>query len=152
MGFKEAIRTVYRDKFFTFSGRASRSEYWYTMLFLLLISIALFAMVFVVIGLPSSSSTFESGPPVAGMIMIGLASLAYLVAIIPTIALTIRRLHDRNMSGWWYLGFFVLGMVPYVGFLATIAMLVITILKGTDGENRFGPDPLKGAADAGVFA
>ena len=76
----------------------------------------------------------------------------YLGILIPTIAVAVRRLHDRNMSGWWYLGFIALSFIPVVGFLASIAMLVIFCLKGTDGDNRFGPDPLRPGARADIFA
>jgi uncharacterized membrane protein YhaH (DUF805 family) len=45
------------------------------------------------------------------------------------------------MSGWWFLGFFVAGFLPYVGLLASIAYLVLMLLPGTPGSNRFGVDP-----------
>ena len=76
----------------------------------------------------------------------------FLANIIPSIAVSVRRLHDRDMSGWWYLGFIVLSAIPFVGIVASIAMLVIFCLKGTDGDNRFGPDPLRPSARADIFA
>jgi uncharacterized membrane protein YhaH (DUF805 family) len=45
------------------------------------------------------------------------------------------------MSGWWYLGFIVVSLIPLVGFIASIAFIVIMFLPGTEGPNRFGPDP-----------
>ena len=74
-----------------------------------------------------------------------------LAAFIPSIAVTVRRLHDRNMSGWWYPGFIVASLIPVVGIIAAIAFLVIMFLDGTPGTNRFGPDP-KGRANSDVFA
>jgi uncharacterized membrane protein YhaH (DUF805 family) len=62
--------------------------------------------------------------------------------VIPSIAVTICRLHDRDMSGWWYLGFIVASMIPLVNFIAGIAFLIVMVLLGTKGANRFGPDPL----------
>lgn len=73
-----------------------------------------------------------------------------LVVLIPGIAVTIRRLHDRDMSGWWYLGFIVASFIPFVGFVASIALLVLMFLPGTEGPNRFGEDP-KNPVSASVF-
>jgi uncharacterized membrane protein YhaH (DUF805 family) len=55
------------------------------------------------------------------------------------------------MSGWWYLGFIVLGLIPLVGWIAGIAELVIWFLPGTPGYNRFGEDP-KDPMGAEIFA
>lgn len=74
----------------------------------------------------------------------------YLAILIPSIAVAVRRLHDRDMSGWWYLGFMVVSFIPFVGFIASIAFIVIMALPGTEGPNRFGLDP-KGGADTSVF-
>ena len=73
------------------------------------------------------------------------------VFLVPSIAVVVRRLHDRDMSGWWYLGIIVASMIPIVGTLASIALLVLMVLPGTPGPNRFGPDP-KDPANAAVFA
>ena len=67
------------------------------------------------------------------------------------IAVVVRRLHDRDMSGWWYLGAIVAGMIPIVGILASLAIFVLMLLPGTAGPNRFGPDP-KDPSSAQVFA
>ena len=149
MGFKEAIRTVLKEKYAKFQGRASRSEFWYFMLFITVVGIA-----FVVLALATGGWDMMEGrsASVLPMIFFGLYGLFYLAILIPTIAVTVRRLHDRNMSGWWYLGFLVGGMIPFVGPLVSIAMIVILALKGTDGDNKFGPDPLRGAANSDVFA
>lgn len=74
-----------------------------------------------------------------------------LAIIVPSIAVSIRRLHDRDMSGWWYLGLTLAGLIPIIGFLASIALLVLMALPGTPGPNRFGPDP-KDPSQAAVFA
>ena len=66
------------------------------------------------------------------MIAITLFSLGI---IVPGIAVTVRRLHDRDMSGWFYL----LVFIPYLGGLI---LFVITLLPGTPGENRYGDDPI----------
>ena len=146
MGFKEAIQTVLKQKYATFSGRASRSEYWWFALFTVLVALVLSAIMMM-------GMNFETGEFGAlAKLGIGLLGIFYLGILIPTIAVAVRRLHDRNMSGWWYLGFIALSFIPVVGFLASIAMLVIFCLKGTDGDNRFGPDPLRPGARADIFA
>ena len=83
---------------------------------------------------------------------VGLLILVYgLAVLLPSIAVTIRRLHDRDMSGWWYLGAIVGSMIPVAGLLVSIAFLVLLALPGTPGPNRFGPDP-KGMGEAETFA
>ncbi len=67
------------------------------------------------------------------------------------IAVAVRRLHDRNLSGWWYLAATLFGFIPVIGFLGSIAFLVVMLLPGTDGPNRFGEDP-KDPHSADVFA
>ena len=87
----------------------------------------------------------------AGLVFVGISGLLYLAILIPSIAVTVRRFHDKNLSGWWYLALILLGFVPFVGFLASIATLVICVLKGTEGPNKFGPDPL-GGGEAEIFS
>jgi uncharacterized membrane protein YhaH (DUF805 family) len=55
------------------------------------------------------------------------------------------------MSGWWYLGVVVLSMIPLIGMLVGLAFLVLMLLPGTPGANRFGPDP-KDPSGTEVFA
>jgi uncharacterized membrane protein YhaH (DUF805 family) len=100
----------------------------------------------------AASTGVTSQPPgplfFAGAALIGLFGLA---SFIPSIAVVVRRLHDRNMSGWWYLGVILASFIPVVGGLAGIAMFVLFCLPGTPGPNRFGPDP-KDPTNANVFA
>lgn len=99
-----------------FKGRARRKEYWWFTLFSFLIS---FFIGFIegAFGLPAVVS-----------------SIYGLLILIPSIAVAVRRLHDIDCSGWWLL----LGLVPVVNLLLIIPMC----LKGTEGENRFGDDPI----------
>ena len=64
-----------------------------------------------------------------------ITAIAALGLLIPSIAVSVRRLHDTDRSGWWLL----LALVPFVGGLV---LLVFYILEGSRGSNRFGPDPL----------
>lgn len=64
-----------------------------------------------------------------------LGAIALLPLVIPCISVEVRRLHDTDRSGWW----FWIGLVPLIGF---VLKLIWYCGKGTDGDNRFGPDPI----------
>ncbi len=136
-----------------FGGRSRRKEFWMFQL-LNIVLMAVLAGPFIVSAFTASAAA-GTGPGAdeaiaeallaggMGLSMIGvmLYGIYALAALIPSIAVTVRRLHDRDMSGWWYLGLVVVGIIPLIGFVASIAYLVIMFLPGTDGDNRFGPDP-----------
>jgi uncharacterized membrane protein YhaH (DUF805 family) len=109
-------------KYAVFSGRARRKEYWYFTLFSTLISLAL-ALI------DSQLGTFnsEAGTGLLG----GLYSLAVLI---PGIAVSVRRLHDTDHSGWWLF----LALVPCIG---AIVLFVFTVTDSTPGTNEYGPSP-----------
>jgi uncharacterized membrane protein YhaH (DUF805 family) len=139
-----------------FEGRSRRLEYWMFQLFNGMVMAVIIA--FAIAGLPlamfSNPAAFQAGAEQPGLMLwvaIALAVFWLLASFIPSIAVVVRRLHDRDMSGWWYLGFIVLQIIPFVGWIASIAFFVITVLPGTDGPNRFGPDPLD-PSQADVFA
>jgi uncharacterized membrane protein YhaH (DUF805 family) len=137
-----------------FDGRSRRMEYWMFTLFSLIVMVLCLGLMFAG-GL--SLSELETNPDGSAefgfTFWIGAAILVVfaLGTIIPSIALTIRRFHDRDMSGWWYLGFAVLSAIPYIGNIASIVNLVIMALPGTAGANRFGEDPLD-PTSADVFS
>lgn len=112
MTFTEAVTTAFQ-KYATFRGRATRSEYWWFTLFMILVNIAL-----------SVAGSALENP--------FLAIIAALVFFLPNLAVTARRLHDIDKAGWWML----LLIVPLLG---AIMLLIWTCTKGTLGENRFGP-------------
>ncbi|OWV70726.1 hypothetical protein ATY76_31840 [Rhizobium sp. R339] len=143
MGFTEAVRTVLTQKYVTFSGRASRSEYWWFQLFSWGIGVALWILSLLLT--PNSASSTSNPFSIIG----GLISLAF---ILPQIALQVRRFHDRNISGWWYLGLIVAWIIPFAIFISLIAIFVIDVLPGTQGPNKFGADPLRPEVRAEVFA
>ena len=137
-----------------FSGRSRRKEYWMFTLFLVLVTAVFVALMFA--GGLLAMMAADSGGPVEApgpLFWIGAVPLClfFLATLLPSVAVGVRRFHDRDMSGWWYLGFIVLGLIPYIGWIASIAGIVITVLPGTPGPNRFGPDP-KDPASAEVFA
>lgn len=104
-----------------FSGRASRSEFWWFQLFIVIVSIPLYVLGFIA-GYTESQ--------VLALASTGLSVLVWLAIVVPTIAVTVRRLHDTDRSGWWYL----LMLVPIV----SVVLLVFLVLPGTPGDNRFG--------------
>ena len=138
-----------------FHGRSRRMEYWMFFLFTTIVSVVLGG--FMLLG-GFSFSGLSSGnmaePKLSPLFWIGavLFGLFGLFSFIPSIALTMRRFHDRDMSGWWFLGFAVLGNLPYVGWIASLVSFVITVLPGTPGENRFGQDPTNPEFNADVFS
>jgi uncharacterized membrane protein YhaH (DUF805 family) len=117
-------------KYAVFSGRARRLEFWMFELINSLITIALFVIAVV-----------------AGKLGFGyLLALPVLYAVataIPSFAKLVRRLHDTNHSGWWFL----ISAIPVVGSL----MLLVLMVRDSDpGENRFGPNPKTGSVVATV--
>lgn len=109
-------------KYAVFSGRARRKEYWYFILFNILVNIVLSF----VDGLTGS---FD---PATGM---GLLSGIYTLAIlIPSIAVSVRRLHDTGRSGWWLL----ISFIPLIGFFV---LLFFMLQNSKAGQNQYGENP-----------
>lgn len=133
-----------------FSGRSRRMEYWMFTLLNVIVITVLMLVAFGAGGLANMADPAAMGAGIGAMFGgLGLLLVVYVLAVlIPSIAVTVRRLHDRDMSGWWYLGAVIGGMIPYIGFLVSIAFLVLMVLPGTVGPNRFGPDPKGGEIDA----
>ena len=130
MRFGEAVNSCLR-KYVEFGGRAPRSEYWFFYLFLILLIIPLTVLMGVAAALDNSG--------VLPGIAIALMVLLFMAIFLPMLAVTVRRLHDINMSGWWYL----IAFVPF----GSIVLFVFTVLPSTPGANRFGPDPFENVAD-----
>ncbi len=124
-------------KYADFYGRATRTEYWLFALFRVLLFIGFCIPIVVIAALDNSYGTGpdgEGGPYfVAATVVFGLGLLVYLGLLIPALAVTVRRFHDQDLSGWLVL----LNIVPMGGFVIFIFM----VLAGTPGTNRHGPDP-----------
>ncbi|HLL64313.1 MAG TPA: DUF805 domain-containing protein [Micromonosporaceae bacterium] len=109
-------------KYATFTGRARRAEYWWYTLFNVIILVVLFALGLLV----GNSEPVDS--------IFGALVLVYFVTVfVPSLAVTSRRLRDAGVSGW----FLLLEFIP----LGAIAVFVMTLLPGTPGPNKYGPDP-----------
>lgn len=127
MGFQEAVKSVYSN-YCKFDGRATRSEYWYFVLFSFLVSVVL------VLGLLAGS--VNSNLPLT--ILFGLLCVAFsLGSLVPSIAVCVRRLHDGGYSGWLYL----LNFIPYIGGL----IVFILVLQPSKPANQYGPNPFETA-------
>jgi len=135
MGFGQAIRTCL-GKYGTFSGRASRSEFWWFYLFTALVSGIPIFLGAIALGVASGSSSNGSAEGFGLLIAVVLYIIGFLASlafIIPTLAVGCRRLHDRGTSGWLQL----LLLVP----CANIILIIFWVLAGTDGDNIYGPKP-----------
>jgi uncharacterized membrane protein YhaH (DUF805 family) len=129
--FPAAVKRFFK-KYATFSGRASRSEYWWWML----VSVAVSIVLNIIIGAGTAgtmtASSLSSAPApgpgaIFGTILIAIWALATLV---PSLALVVRRLHDGNFSG-------LLLLIVLVPFLGALALLVLTILPSNPAGQRF---------------
>jgi uncharacterized membrane protein YhaH (DUF805 family) len=123
----QAVRRFFL-KYAVFTGRASRAEYWWSVLFFFLVYAALWIIAFVlVLALTAVGQTAQA---IAGLTVVGVGVLIALACIVPSIAISVRRLHDGNFSGFLYL----LHLIPYVG---TLIVLVLTILPSNPYGARF---------------
>jgi uncharacterized membrane protein YhaH (DUF805 family) len=115
-------------KYAVFSGRARRSEYWYFVLFTCLIAFALAALGFAV------AAATRGQPTLAQYLVDFFAVLIFL----PSLAVSVRRLHDIGMSGWWVL----MNLVPFGG----LVLLYFFCQDSQSGTNQYGPNPKDTAA------
>lgn len=120
MSFQEAISSGL-SRYIDFNTRSSRSEYWFWVLFVILLSIVAGVI----------DSIIFDAPILRSLVTLGL--------LIPGIAVGVRRLHDIDRSGWWYL----IALIPLIGALVLIYWFV---QPGTAGRNEYGDNPLGDAA------
>ncbi len=113
MGMPDAVRLVL-TRYADFSGRARRSEYWW------------FALAYLLAYVVASLVDQVFGFPLLTMILL-------LALLVPALAVSVRRLHDTDRSGWWLL----LNLIPFGG----IVVLVFSCMDSQPGANRFGPSP-----------
>ena len=148
-----------------FSGRSRRLEFWMFALMNFIVACVLAGPAYMsfISQMSQFMMTAQGGAATemdlfsslqlstTAMVLLGLYVLYALFMLIPSIAVVVRRLHDRNLSGWWYLGLILVSWIPLVGLVASVAFLVFMFLDGTPGPNRFGPDP-KGRTNEEVFS
>ena len=113
MGFGDAISSGFRN-YVRFEGRASRSEFWYWTLFAILVAIVT-QIIDAVIGMPLTNIITSLG------------------LLLPGLAVAARRLHDIDRTALW--------LLLILTGIGAILLIIWDCMKGTDGPNRFGPDP-----------
>ncbi len=120
MDIQKSIKTCL-TKFATFDGRASRSEYWWFQLFYVIVVIVAVILDGVLVG---------GNVEAAGALEI----VSQLILILPSLAVTARRLHDVDRSGWWMLvGITIVGLIP---------LIIWFLAPGTAKKNKYG-NPIK---------
>ena len=129
-----------------FTGRSTRKEFWMFTLLYMIVILVLYCMILA--GVPWAELIAVSQAQEAGVAYTGTEpapgllfwpGVVLLIAwalgtFVPALAVTVRRLHDQDKSGWFYL----LNFVPF----GSIVLLVFYCLEGTKGPNQYGPDPL----------
>ena len=127
MNFVEAVKSGYQN-YVNFSGRSSRSAFWWWVLFQVIVS--------VVIGAVEGGGQASMGDGMMMSYSAGPIAMVWSLAnFLPGLAVSVRRMHDIDKSGWWVL----INLIPLIGF---IIYIVWAAGKGTSGQNRFGADPL----------
>lgn len=122
MTFVQSIRSGF-VQYWTCTGRAARSEFWYWSLFTIVAALPLAAIDYYFIRMPILPD--GSGP---------LENAFFLITLLPSFAVMIRRLHDIDRSGyWWLISLTIIGLIPLIYWWCK---------RGTPGANRFGADPL----------
>lgn len=113
--------TDWKHYLFSFEGRVGRAKFWLMVLLTTVVSCA-----------GAGINARSSGDP-----SYGAGSLLELAMLWPNLAVSVKRWHDRDKSGWWVL----INFVPVIGWIWSF--IENGILRGTTGPNRFGADPLQ---------
>jgi|GEM_PF-1005735 len=151
----------YRKLYRLIEGRSSRREFWMFVLFNVIVYIALIALMFGFVGsgvlsMADPSNMMQSMMGAGAVVVILLVIPFYIWAILTSVAsfaVSIRRLHDLNLTGWSYLVYPVLLVVaamisPYLMIAVVIGWIVVMCLPGTSGANKYGSDPTDPHAEA----
>ena len=145
MSFFDAVASAFR-RYFDFSGRSSRSEFWWFFLFCVLLYMLTFSLTINELGQIDELSPRVFLPKV----LTSWLGLAFILTTIPSISLSVRRFHDINMSGWWYVA---LQIVPsllsqlmlifsFISFMTLFIFLYFMCVEG-GGDNQYGSNPLR---------
>jgi uncharacterized membrane protein YhaH (DUF805 family) len=118
---------------FSVQGRANRAKFWLVALGILVVEVILFALILGGAAMSGDPEQIAAAMgPVASIVVLIFVAVATWISI----AVAVKRYHDRNKSGWWVLIVFV----PVIGGLWYL--IECGFLRGTVGPNNYGPDPL----------
>lgn len=120
-----------KEQLFSFSGRLNRAPYWVISVVLWIVVVVAQVALGAAMGGPQGGGGGGVGA-VGGLILLAIG----IVAIWISLAVNVKRFHDRDKSGWWVL----IGLVPVIGSLWIL--IECGFLPGTAGDNRFGSNPL----------
>lgn len=141
MGFFQSINSVFAG-YFKFSGRASRSEYWWFFLFELIVGGIAFAIDTALVIFTLRAAAWNETALLALSPLDFMLVYYMLITFFPRMTVTVRRLHDVGLSGFFYLMYFV----PIVGGLV---VFVMTLLPSEDDDNIHGPGPFRRSGPSG---
>ena len=137
MSFFDAVASAFR-RYFDFSGRSSRSEFWWFFLFCILLYMLAFSLTINEIGEPNPTNPEEF----LSQALTSWFGIAVILTLIPSISLSVRRFHDINMSGWWYVALQIAPSIlsqfififSFISFIALFAYLYFMCAEGGEGN------------------
>ncbi len=118
----------YFSNYFNFQDRARRAEFWWPVVMQLLVYLVLIFAHMTIFGVSGQGEMNAMS-----LLLTAVWLIFGLACLIPTLAVSVRRLHDKDMSGWWYL----INLVPF----GSLVLLFMYATEGTQGPNKYGPDP-----------
>ena len=148
MNFFDSVISAFKN-YINFSGRATRSEFWWFFLFCILLYMLTFSLSVEEFNGALSNSELQNGNPaqLVGLFIQSWFGVAFLVTFIPSITIAVRRFHDLNMSGWWYVGLQIApSLLPSIfifNLISLMALFLFVYFMAQEGgeDNRFGPNP-----------
>ncbi len=139
MSFTDAIRTCL-GKYATFDGRATRSEFWWFYLFIVIVNVVGYIPFIILSLLGSMDNAIGTLFGVLAILWIIVWIIIWIALLIPNLAVGSRRLHDTGRSGWLQL-LLLLAIIPCLGLVGVIVLIVFWAQEGHPGDNGYGPKP-----------
>ena len=147
MSFFDAVASAFK-RYFDFSGRSSRSEFWWFFLFCCLLYMLAFSLSANELS-PFDEAALSNPEAFLAKSLTSWFGIAFIVTLIPSISISVRRFHDINMSGWWYVALqivpSVLGQYIFIfSFISVIALFAYLYFMCSEGggDNQYGTNPL----------
>ena len=150
MSFFDSVTSAFRN-YFNFSGRSTRSEYWWFFLFCIVLYLLAFSLSFDDLQQELNKIGTQGADPFEVMQVFTTSwfGIAFFVTFIPQITISVRRLHDIDKSGWWYVGLqiapsFLPGIFIF-NLISVMALFLFIFFMAHEGgsDNRYGPNKLK---------